>query len=223
MTLLLPFHTQLQNAWKLFLSRWVSAVVLQLFTLIPGVLMYPLVNEYVRAGANGENPELVLQNSQYATQFLCGFILLLLISVFVASATGVLFAAKKKISLRAVLISTVSTYIPVLYTSILAGLTVLLSLVPAMALYYFYAEFARTGSPVTGSAVMAVDAIVLIAIIALLIPAAIVATWVVYAPLAVALKAAPAGFTAIMHTKHLVGNHVWGLAWRMIGSIVLFQ
>lgn len=223
MTTLLPFSTQLTNGWKLFVSRWGVAVVLQLFTLIPGIFMYPLVSEYVRANANGGNVNAVFQNSVFVTQFLIGFVLLLLISVYVASATGVLFATRKKLSLWVLLVSTMRTYIPVLYTSILASLAVLISLIPAMALSYWYAAFARGGSPVDGSAVVAVDAIVLIAIVALLIPAAIVATYVIYAPLAVALKATSAGFTAIMHTMHLVKHHVWGLVWRICGSIFLFQ
>ncbi|MDA1169469.1 MAG: hypothetical protein O3A36_03970 [bacterium] len=223
MTTLLPFSTQLTNAWKLFLSRWGTAVVLQLFTLIPGIFMYPLVSEYVQANVNGENVNAVFQNSVYVNQFLFGFVLLMLIGIFVASATGVLFAAQKKVSLGALLTNTVKTYIAVLYTSMLSGLAVLFSIIPAMALYYWYVAFARGGSAVTGSAVMAVDAIVLVALVALLIPAAIVATYVMYAPLAVALKVTSAGFTAIMHTKHLVAHHVWQLSWRIVGSIALFQ
>jgi hypothetical protein len=220
---LLPFHTQLANAWKLFLSRWGSAVTLQLLTLIPGVFMYPLVNEYLDAVANNVDTASVFQHSPYVFQFVLGFVLLMLIGVFVAAATGVLFAAKKNVSLGVVFASTVSTYIPVLYTSILSGLAVMISLIPALAMNYWYNVFARGGSAVTGNAVLAVDAIVLIAIVALLIPAAIIATWVMYAPLAVALKTAPAGFTAIMHTKQLVAHHVWQLIWRMVGAMVLFQ
>lgn len=223
MTTLLPFFTQLQNAWKLFLSRWGTAVVLQLLTLIPGILMYPLVSEYVRANVNGENVNAVFQNSVYVTQFLVGFVLLMLVSVFVASATGVLFAARKKVSLGALFTSTVRTYIPVLYTTIFSGLAVLLSLVPAMALYYWYTAFSRGGEAVSFSEGVAVDAIVFVAIIALIIPAAIIATYVMYAPLAVALKVTPAGFTAIMHTKNVVAHHVWQLVWRIVGSIALFQ
>ncbi len=63
----------------------------------------------------------------------------------------------------------------------------------------------------------------LIAVVALLIPAAIVATWVMYAPLAVALKASPSGFTALMSSKQLVHKHVWQVFWRVLGSMVLFQ
>ena len=44
-----------------------------------------------------------------------------------------------------------------------------------------------------------------------------------YAPLVVALKAAPAGFTAIMFAKEAVHHHVWQIVWRMIGSMALFR
>jgi len=223
MITLYPFHTQLQNAWKLFLSRWGNAVVIQLLTLIPGVLIYPLVSEYLVAVQNGDNTSALFANSPNGPLFLLGFLFLILIGIFVASATGILFAVRDKISLGKVFASTFSTYIPVLYTSILAGLAVLISLIPALALNYWYGVFALGGSVVSGSGLVAVEAIVLIAIVALLIPAMIVAVWVMYAPLAVALKASPAGFTAIMHAKHLVRHHVWQLAWRVVGTIVLFQ
>lgn len=185
--------------------------------------MFPLVREYLLANASGINPDVVFRNSLYTSQFLLGFALLMLIGVFVAAATGVLFAAKKKVTLWSVLGSTAVSYISVLYTSILAGLVVILSLVPAFALNIWYINFARGEAVVYGNATLAVDVIVLIAVIALLIPAAIVTTWVMYAPLAVALKAAPAGFTAIMHTKHLVRHHVWQLIWRIVGSMALFK
>jgi hypothetical protein len=223
MITLYPFHTQLANAWKLFLSRWGSAVVLQLLILLPAVFMYPLVIKYVRALEAGVNSSSVFVISPEVTLFLVGFVLLVLVGAFIAAATGILFAVKQKISLGKVMTSTLVTYIPVVYTSVLSGLAVLITLIPALLLNYWYGIFALGGAPVTEGGLLAVEAIVLIAIVALLIPAIIVATWVMYAPLGVALKATPAGFTAIMHAKHLVRHHVWQLVWRMVGSMVLFQ
>ena len=223
MITLYPFHTQLQNAWKLFLSRWGSAVVIQLLLLIPAVFMYPFVNKYLAVVSSGLNPSAIFTASPEVTLFLFGFVTLILTGAFISAATGILFAVKEKISLGKVIVSTLSTYIPMLYTSLLAGLAVIISLIPALLLNYWYGVFALGGAPVTESGLLAVDAIVLIAVVALLIPAAIVATWVMYAPLAVALKASPAGFTALMHTKHLVRHHVWQLIWRMVGSMILFQ
>lgn len=220
---LLPFHTEISNAWKLFLHRWGVAVILQALTFIPGVLMLPLVNEYLVASENGLDTMLLLQSSLYTGQFVVGLVLLVLIGIFVTASTGILFAARKKISLREVVMSTLARYIPVLYTTFLAALAVIISLIPALALNYFYGVFAREGALVAGNGIVAVDAIVLIAVIALLIPAVIITTWVMYAPLATALKAAPAGFTSIMFSKHLVRHHVWQILWRMIGSMVLFQ
>lgn len=223
MITLYPFHTQLANAWKLFLSRWGSAVVLQLLILVPAVFMYPMMNEYLAAVASGANIDAVFATSPNAPLFLLGFLFLILVGAFIAAATGILFAVREKISLSKVITSTFSTYLGVLYTSILAGLAVIVSLVPALLLNYWYGVFAQSGAPVTEGGLLAVDAIVLIAIVALLIPAVIVASWVMYAPLAVALKAAPAGVTAIMYTKHLVRHHVWQLVWRMVGAMALFQ
>lgn len=223
MTQLLPFPTELYNAWKIFIHRWGSAAVLQALSLIPGVFMLPLVSEYLLAAENGLDTTAVLQGSPYGGQFIIGFVLMLLFSVFTAASTGILFTSQKKISLWTVIMATLIRYLPVLYTSILAALAVMVSLIPALALNYWYGVFTRGDAPVTGSAIAAVDAIVLIAIFALLIPAVIVTTWVMYAPLATALKAAPAGFTAIMFSKHLVHRHVWQIVWRMVGSMILFQ
>jgi hypothetical protein len=220
---LLPFHTEISNAWKLFLHRWGSAVLLQGLTFIPGVLMLPLVNEYLTASENGLDTILLLQSSLYTGQFVVGVVLLVLIGIFITASTGILFAAKERVSFVGVVFTTLLRYIPVLYTSFLAALTVLVSLIPALALNYFYGSFAREGATVEGSGIVAVDAIVLIAVVALLIPAVIIATWVMYAPLATALKAAPAGFTSIMFSRHLVHRHVWQIVWRMVGSAILFQ
>ncbi len=219
---LLPFHAQLLNAWKLFLDRWGSAVFLQLLTLIPGVLMLPLVLDYLSVIASGYDP-VIVQGSQNVSLFLIGFLLFIFLGVFISTALGILFATPNKLSFGTVIASTIRRYIPVLYTSILSGVIVLLSLIPALALNLWYVLFASKGAPVDGNALVAVDVIVLIAVVALLIPAAIVTAWVMYAPLAVALKAAPAGFTAVMHAKHLVHDHVWQITWRIIGSIVLFR
>jgi len=223
MTTLLPFHTQLSSAWKLFLNRWGSAALLQLLHLIPGVLLLPFTSEYILAVQNGINPVYVFANSSNVPLFLVGFVLLILTGVFVTSATGILFAAKKKISFGVTFVSAVSRYIPVLYTSVLSALVVTISLIPALALNYWYMMFAQAGAPLDLGGIAAVDAIVLIAVVALLIPAVIVATWVMYAPLVVALKAAPAGFTAIMFAKEAVHHHVWQIVWRMIGSMALFR
>lgn len=223
MATLLPFHTQLANAWKLFLHRWGVAVVLQLLALIPGVLLYPLVVEYRAAIDNGVDPTVVFQTSMYVTQFLIGFILLILLGVFIAASTGILFAAQEKLSFYAVVKATLVRYVPVLYTSILAAFAVVVSLIPALALNYWYTTFALGGIMVAGGGIAAVNAIMLIAIVALLIPAAIVATWVMYAPLVTALKSAPAGFTALMSSKNLVQGHIWQVFWRMFGSLVLYQ
>jgi hypothetical protein len=223
MTKLLPFPTEIYNAWKLFVHRWGAATLLQALTLIPGVLLLPLVTEYLLALENGMDTTVVFQTSAYAGQFVLGLVLMILLGIFVAASTGILFAARKKVSLREVITSTIVRYIPVLYTSFLAAFAVIVSLIPALALNYWYGVFARQGATVTGNGVLAVDAIVLIAVVALLVPSVIIAVWVMYAPLAVALKAAPAGFTAIMFSKHLVHRHVWQITWRMIGTMVLFQ
>ena len=223
MTTLLPFHTQLANAWKLFLNRWGSAVALQFLYLIPGILMFPLMIEYAEALLAGIDPAAMLQGSAYVTSFLIGFILLVLVGVFVAAATGILFAARKKPTLGEVVTSTLMRYVSVLYTSVLSTLVVLVALIPAFALNYWYTVFAYSGVTIAGNGIAAVDAIVLIALVALLIPAVIIATWVMYAPLVVALKAAPAGFTAIMFAKEAVHHHVWQIVWRMVGSMALYQ
>ncbi len=223
MTNLLSFHIELANAWKLFLQRWGSAAFLQALTLIPGILMFPLVSEYLLAIQNGIDTTIVFERSVYGGQFLVGFILLILLGVFITASTGILFAAKKNLSLWVVIKSTLAQYIPTLYTSIVAALAIIVSLLPAFALNYGYASFARNGATITGNGILAVDTIMLIAIVALLIPAAIVTIWVMYAPLATATKASPAGFTSLMFSKHLVYRHVWQILWRIIGSMALFQ
>jgi hypothetical protein len=220
---LLPFHQQLGNAWKLFLHRWGVAAILQALMVIPGILMLPLVTEYLAATSQGIDSSIVFEETIYGTQFLIGFILLLLLGVFTSAAMGILFSSKEKLSFFAVITATSMRYIPVLYSSILAGLAVAVSLIPALGLNYWYSLFARSGIEISASGIVAIDAIVLIAIVALLIPAAIVAVWVMYAPLVTAIKAAPAGFTALMFAKNRVHGHLWQVLWRIIGSLVLFQ
>ncbi len=224
MTTLLPFHTELSNAWKLFLRRWGSAVLLQVLILIPGALMFPFASEYLIAIQNGVDPTGILQTSLYTSQFIVGYCLFILVEIFIAASTGILFAAQEKISFLRAFLGGIVRYIPVLYTTILSAFIVTLSLIPAFALNYWYASFAETGATtISDTGIMAVDLIVIIALVALLIPAFIIMVWVMYAPLAVALKAAPAGFTAIMFSKHLMHRHVWQVVWRMVGVMALFQ
>lgn len=220
---LLPFHQQLSNAWKTFIHRWGSAIVLQFLMIIPGVLMLPFVVDYLSAIHNDIDPAIVFQESPYGVEFVIGFVLLLLLGVFTSAAMGILFATKEKPSLITVSAAAGLRYIPVFYTTILGALAVGISMIPAFALNYWYAAFARGGIDISNNGIIAVDAIVLIAIIALLIPAAIVSVWVMYAPLATALKESPAGFTALMFSKERVHGHLWQVLWRIIGSLVLFQ
>src|SRR3989344_3717033 len=177
MITLLPFHTQVANAWRLFLHRWGSAVLIQLLMIVPGVLIFPLIVEYLLALEAGTDPITVFQTTVYGTSFVWGFALLLLVGVLTTTAQMILFAAQEKISFITALGAAVKRYIPVLYTSILSAIAVIGSLVPAYLLNYGYYVSARAGLPIDGNGILALDAIVLIAIVALLIPAAIVAAW----------------------------------------------
>ncbi len=220
---LLPFHTQIANAWGTFIHRWGSAVIIQALMIVPGLLMVPLIVEYATAVEQGIDPTFVYQNSLYGGAFIWGFFLLLLLGLLTSTALMILFAAQEKISFMTALTSAVKRYIPVLYTSLVSAIAVIGALVPAYLLNYWYTVSARAGLPLDGSGIVALDSIILIAVVALLIPTAIVAVWVMYAPLLVALKAAPAGFAAIMHARHMVHKHIWHILWRMIGAVILFQ
>lgn len=222
-TTLLPFHQQLANAWKLFLHRWGSALIIQLFMIIPGILMYPLVVQYLQALQEGIDPAVVYQNSVYGVSFVWGFVLLLLVGVITSTALIILFAAQEKIFFITAIISALRRFVPVLYTSLLSAIAVVVALLPAFGLNYWYASMLRSGVAIDGSGIVALDAVVLVAVIALLIPAALVVVWSMYAPLLVALKASPTGFTAIMQSKHLVHGHLWQIVWRVLGTIVLFR
>ncbi len=205
------------------MNRWGVAVVLQLLMVIPAMLMVPLMNEYLSAIYQGVDVNVVFAQSQYVGQFLWGFFGTIFFGVLATTAMMIAFASKTKISLAVALTSAVHQYIPVLYTSFLAGLAVVLALIPVQLLNYWYATMAYSGLTIDGSAVTALRAIMTIALVALMIPALIVVVWVMYAPLAVALKETAGGFTAIMFAKHKVHKHVWQIVWRMVGAIVLFQ
>lgn len=220
---LLPFHTQVANAWRIFLHRWGSAVLIQLLMLVPGVLMYPLVIEYLNAIQNNIDPMTVFQTTVYGTTFVWGFGLLLFIGVLTTTALMILFAAGEKISFMTALTSAVKRYIPVLYTSILSAIAIIGALLPAYALNYWYYVAARTGLTLDGNGIVALDAVMLIALVALFIPAVILVVWLMYAPLLTALNTSPAGFTALVHSKRLVHGHVWQILWRIIGAGILFQ
>ncbi|HSX24928.1 MAG TPA: hypothetical protein VLG69_03105 [Candidatus Andersenbacteria bacterium] len=223
MTTALPtFFDQLARAWRLFISRWGVAVVLELIMLIPAMLMIPLVLEYLSAVYQNVDTNQVLANSIYTGQFIWGFFGTILFGVLSMTAMIIAFAAKKPISLLVALTSAVRRYIPVLYTSILASLVVVLSFLPAELLQIWYTAL-RSSLPISGSGLTAVDVVVLVAFIALLIPALIVSIWVMYAPLAVALKEVSGGFTALWFSKEIVQQHMWSLAWRVIGTLVLFE
>lgn len=220
---LLPFHTQVANAWRLFLHRWGTAILIQLLMIIPSLLMLPLIVEYMAALEEGVDPTVIFQNSAYGSTFVWGFALLLLVGVLTTTALSMLFAAQEKISFITAIAAAVRRYIPVLYTTILSSIAVVGALVPAYLLNYWYYAAARAGLGIDGSGIVAVDAIMLIALIALLIPAAMVGVFLMYAPLLVAVKASPAGFTALLASKHLVRGHMWQLLWRVIGAVILFQ
>ena len=223
MTTLLPFHTQIANAWKTFIHRWGSALIIQLPMVVPGVLMYPLIVEYLIALEAGTDPAIVFQTTVYGTMFLWGFILLLLVGVLTTTSLMILFAAQDKISFMTAITSAVKRYIPVLYTSILSAIAIIGALLPAYALNYWYYVAARTGLTLDGNGIVALDAVIAIALVALLIPAAIVAVWLMYAPLLVAVKVSLAGFTALKDSKNLVHGHLWQVLWRIIGAIIVFQ
>jgi len=223
MITLLPFHTQVANAWKTFLHRWGSALLIQLLMIVPGILMFPLMAEYLLALDAGTDPMVVFQTTVYGTSFVWGFALLLLVGVLTTTAQMILFAAQDKISFMTALTSAVKRYIPVLYTSILSAIAVIASLIPAYALNYWYYVAARSGLPIDGNGIIALDAVIMIAVVALLIPAAIIAVWLMYAPLLTAVKASSAGFTALKDSKNLVHGHLWQVMWRIIGAVILFQ
>lgn len=223
MITLLPFHTQVANAWRAFLHRWGSAVLIQLLMIIPGILMYPLIVEYLTALNTGTDTAFVFQTTVYGTMFVLGFVLLLLVSVLTTTALMILFAASEKISFITALASALKRYIPVLYTSILSAIAIIGALLPAYALNYWYYAAARTGLTLDGNGIVALDAVMLIALVALLIPAAILAVWLMYAPLLTAINASPAGFTALVNSKRLVHGHMWQVLWRIIGAGILFQ
>lgn len=220
---LLPFHTQIANAWRLFLHRWGSALVIQLLMVVPGFLMYPFVSEYIAAAAQGIDPTSVYQNSIYGGTFVWGFFLSLLVGVLTTTSLMILFVAQEKISFMTAITSAVKRYVPVLYTSVLCAIAVIGALVPAYALNYWYYTAARAGLTLDGNGIIALDAVVLIALVALLIPAVIVAIWLMYAPLVTGVKASPAGFAAMMNSKRLVHGHVWQVLWRILGAIVLIR
>lgn len=191
--------------------------------IVPGILMYPLIVEYIAALEMGTDPMVVFQTTVYGATFVWGFALLLLIGVLTTTAQMILFAAQDKISFMTALASAVKRYIAVLYTSIVSAITVIGALVPAYLLNYWYYVAARAGLPIDGNGIIALDAVIMIAVVALLIPAAIVAVWLMYAPLLVAVKASPAGFTALKDSKNLVHGHLWQVLWRIIGAVILFQ
>ena len=223
MTTPLPtFFDQLSRAWKLFLNRWGVAVVLELLMVIPAMLMIPLTLEYISAIEQGVDTNAVLANSIYATEFFFGFFGAIFFGILGMTAMMIAFAAKKKISLLVALTEGVKRYIPVLYTSILAGLTVAVSFIPAELLNYWYMAV-RDTLPVSGSGLAALDIVVFVAFVALLIPACIVSIWVMYAPLAVALREVSGGFTALLFSKQIVHKHIWSLAWRVVGTLILFE
>lgn len=223
MTTPLPtFFDQLSRAWKLFLDRWGVAVVLELLMMIPAMLMIPLVIEYISALEQGVDTNLVLANSAYSGEFLFGFFGSIFFGILGMTAMMIAFASKKKISLLVALTEGVKRYIPVLYTSILAGLLVAVSFIPEQLLNYWYAAV-RSSLPVSGAGLSALDIVVFVALVALMIPALIVAIWVMYAPLAVALREVSGGFSALMFSKEIVHKHIWSLAWRIVGALILFE
>lgn len=223
MTTPLPtFFDQLSRAWKLFLDRWGVVVVLELLMIIPAMLMIPLVVEYISALEQGVDTTAVLANSAYAGEFLFGFFGSIFFGVLGMTAMMIAFASKKKVSLLVALTDAVKRYIPVLYTSILAGLAVAVSFIPAELLNYWYVAV-RDTLPISGNGLSALDVVIFVAFIALLIPAFIVSIWVMYAPLAVALREVSGGFTALLFSKQIVHTHIWSLAWRIIGTLVLFE
>lgn len=223
MTTSLPtFFEQLSRAWKLFLDRWGVAVLLELLMIIPAMLMIPLIIEYISAMEQGLDTTAVLANSAYAGEFLFGFFGSIFFGVLGMTAMMIAFASKKKISLLVALTDAVRRYIPVLYTSVLAGLAVAVSFIPEQLLNYWYAAV-RSTLPVSGAGLSALDITVFVALIALMIPALIVSVWVMYAPLAVALREVSGGFTALLFSKQIVHNHIWSLVWRIVGALVLFE
>lgn len=223
MITLLPFHSQIAHAWKTFIHRWGSALIIQALMIVPGFLMYPLIVEYLNAVAQGINPAVIYQESVYGGMFVVGFFLLLLLGVLTPTALMILFASKEKISFITALASALKRYFPVFYTSILSTIAVIGAMLPAYGLNYWYYAAARSGLTLSGNGIIALDAIIAIALVALLIPAGLVAVWLMYAPLLTALKASPAGFTALMNSKNLVHGHLWQVVWRIIGAIIVFQ
>ncbi|OGY37383.1 MAG: hypothetical protein A3E36_03070 [Candidatus Andersenbacteria bacterium RIFCSPHIGHO2_12_FULL_45_11b] len=220
-----PFPTfidQLSRAWKLFLSRWGTAVVLELLIIIPALLTIPLMVQYLSALSQGVDVFTVVEQSPYTGQFLIGFFTAIFFGILSMTAMMLLFTAEKKISLFVALTGAVKVYIPVLYTSFLAALLVAISFLPSEVLNFWYLSVRNT-FPLSEGGLAALDIVEFVAFVALMIPAFIVTIWVMYAPLAVALKETSGGVRALLFSKEVVRKHVWGVAWRMLGALVLFQ
>jgi hypothetical protein len=191
--------------------------------VVPALLMLPLIMEYQDAIDQGVDTNMALAQSVNIGTFLWGFFGTTLFGVLGSTAMMILFAAKKKVSLAVALTSAVRRYIPVLYTSFLSGLAIALAFLPAQLLNSWYMNTLSSGLVVDGSGMDALRIIIVIAVIALMIPPVIIAVWVMYAPMAVALKETTAGFTALMFAKNLTHKHAWQIVWRMIGALILFQ
>ncbi len=110
MNTLLHFHTQVANAWRSFLHNWGSSLLIQLLMIVPGILMYPLIVEYLLAIDAGTDPMIVFQTTVYGTTFVWGFALFLLVGVLTTAAQMILFAAQEKISFMTALTSAVKRY-----------------------------------------------------------------------------------------------------------------
>lgn len=216
------FFEQLGGAWRLFIQRWGIAVVLQLLMIIPALLMIPLALTYMSAVNLGEDVVTTIANSPYTVEFLMGFFGTIFFGILATTAMMIAFASKKKITLMVALTSAAKRYIPVLYTSFLAGLAVAVAFIPAQLLNYWYSAVGAS-LPVSGGGRTAVDVVVFVAVVALMIPAVIVSVWVMYAPLAVALKETPSGLTAILFSKAMVHKHIWSIVWRMVGVLIFFE
>ncbi len=219
-TKLKSFPDELKGAWKLFQGQWTTAILLSLIPVIPFLLTIPYLLKYAYALQASPAPYIPIESTSILA--LIGLIGLVITAQISKAGLYILFSRGKGLTAKKAFKEGFQQFIPFVYTNILVLLTVVVLLIPALALHTWYGNSMRVSIDVGINGIIAIDLFVLAVVTILALPAIYFAISFTFAPIMVATKTAKGGAPALKESYTLVSKKIFPVLFRLIGWGILY-
>lgn len=217
---LTAFSNELSDAWRVFRSQWRTAVKIAVVPVVPLLLTVPFLIERAILLTSGETTVPLPTSFLTVAVGLLGVAGFIVVSFVSKAALTVAFYRSPRLDVRRSLALGLQRF-PAFFTTellvaILIGITMLLPL-SFLAWYDIVRRLAISDF----STLVATDAVILLGTLALFLPAILLAVWLEFAALAVAVGDANGPVAALQRSVHLVRGRAVRLLKRLAGWVAL--